>query len=180
MSMVSKRGMGGESRLIVPLLLVITAAALCVTVWALWFRMPNVTLAPDYAPKETEPHAQLIPNDSDEPKKSETGGGSVSLIYSNQASIDLSDEIASLMFANPGKSNQNMVVQIVIQGEVIVQSGMILPGRQVTELDLLEGAAAMLTPGGYDGNFSVLYYHPESGEKAIVNTEIPIRIEVRD
>ena len=84
------------------------------------------------------------------------------------------------MFANPGKSNQNVVVQIVIQDQVIVQSGTILPGRQVTALDLLDGAASMLTPGGYDGNFSILYYHPESGEKAIVNTEIPIHIEVRD
>ena len=180
MSESSKRESTGETRLIIALLLLITMVAVCVTVWALWFRMPSVTLAPDYAPKEIEAHAHVIPNDSGEQKKSEAGGGSVSLTYSNQVSIDLSDETASLMFANPGKSNQNVVVQIVIQDQVIVQSGTILPGRQVTALDLLDGTASMLTPGGYDGNFSILYYHPESGEKAIVNTEIPIRIEVRD
>ena len=180
MSEGSKRESTGETRLIIALLLLITTVAVCVTVWALCFRTPNITLAPDYAPKETEAHAQMIPNDSGEQKKSESGGGSVSLTYSNQVAIDLSDEIASLMFANPGKSNQNVVVQIVIQDQVIVQSGTILPGRQVTALDLLDGATSMLTPGGYDGNFSVLYYHPESGEKAIVNTEIPIHIEVKD
>lgn len=180
MSGSSKRESSGENRLIIAILLVTTAVALCVTAWALWFRTPNVTLAPDYAPKETEAHAQTIPNDTGEQKKSEAGGGSVSLTYSNQVSIDLSEELASLMFANPGKSNQNMVVQIVIQEEVIVQSGTILPAHQVTTLDLLEGAAAMLTPGGYEGEFSILYYHPESGEKAIVNTEIPIHIEVKD
>lgn len=169
-----------ESKLVIALLLLITVAAVCITVWALYFRTPDVTLAPDYAPKETEARAQRIPDDHSEQKKSEAGGGSVSLTYSNQVSIDLEGEMASLMFANPGKSNQNMVVQIVIQDEVIVQSGTILPGHQVTTLDLVEGAAAMLMPGGYDGIFSIHYYHPESGEKAIVNTEIPIQIEVRD
>ena len=169
-----------ENRLIIALLLVITLAAVCVTIWALCFRTPDVMLAPDYAPKETEAHAHAIPDDRGEPAKSESGGGSVSLTYSNQVSIDLSGEQASLMFANPGKSNQNMVLRIVIQEEVIVQSGTILLGHQVNTLDLMEGAASMLMPGGYEGNFSILYYHPETGEKAMVNTEIPIHIEVRD
>lgn len=176
----SKKERKDESRLIIALLLLITLAAVCVTVWALYFRTPDVLLAPDYAPKETEVHAQVIPDDRGEPAKSESGGGSVSLTYSNQVSIDLSREQASLMFANPGKSNQNMVLRIVIQDEVIVQSGTIPPGHQVNTLDLLEGAASMLVPGGYEGNFSILYYHPETGEKAMVNTEIPIHIEVKD
>ena len=167
-----------KTRILIILLLSVTVAASCITVWALFFHTPKVVLAPDYAPKETEAHAEIIPNDSGEQKKSEEGGGSVSLTYSNQVSIDLSDKTAYLMFANPGKSNQNMVLQIVIQNEVIVQSGTILPGRQVMTLDLMDGAVSKLSPGGYDGSFSVLYYHPESGEKAIVNTEIPIHIEV--
>ena len=169
-----------KSELLIFLLLFITAAAVCVTVWALFFREPEIILAPDYAPKETEEHAQIIPNDNSEKMESEEGGGSVSLTYSNQVTIDLSDSIASLLFANPNKSNQDMVLQIVIQDEVIVQSGTIRPGHQVTALNLLEGAAAKLSPGGYDGNFAILYYHPENGEKAIVNTEIPIHIKVNN
>lgn len=180
MGRYSKKQTVDKTTILIALLLAITVVASCITVWALFFRKPETILAPDYAPKETEAHAQIIPNDSGEQKKSEEGGGSVSLTYSNQVSIDLSDGTASLMFANPGKSNQNMVVQIVIQNEVIVQSGTILPGRQVTTLELMEGAVEKLSSGGYDGNFSILYYHPESGEKAIVNTEIPIHIEVSD
>ena len=137
-------------------------------------------LAPDYAPRETEALAQTIPNDNGEKMQSQEGGGSVNLTYSNEVSIDLSDERAFLMFANPGKSNQDMVLQIVIRDEVIVQSGTIQPGQQVTELNLLEGEAAKLTTGGYDGKFTILYYHPDSAEKAMVNTEIPIRIEVKN
>ena len=180
MGKYSKETHTDKSKLLILLLLFITVAAVCVTVWALFFREPEVLLAPDYAPKETEAHAQTIPNDNSEKMESEEGGGSVSLTYSNQVAIDLSDGVASLLFANPNKSNQDMVLQIVIQDEVIVQSGTIRPGHQVTALNLLDGAAAKLSPGGYDGNFAVLYYNPESGEKAIVNTEIPIHIAVNN
>ena len=163
----------GKSKWLILLLLLITFGAVCITIWALFFREPDVILSPDYIPPETEEHAQTLPNDSGDKMQSEDGGGSVSLTYSNQVAIDLSKEQAYLLFANPGKSNQDMVLQIVIQDTVIVQSGAILPGHQVLTLDLLDGKASMLVPGGYEGKFVILYYNPDSGEKAIVNTEIP-------
>lgn len=153
-----------KSRWIILLLLFVTVSALCVTVWALFFRSPKVALAPDYAPQETEAYAQTIPNDSGE-KKSEDGGGSVSLTYSNQVNIDLSDETASLLFANPGRSNQDMIIQIVVQDQVIVQSGKLTAGNQVMTLDLLEDAAQKLSPGGYEGTFLILYYSQETGAR---------------
>ena len=71
-----------------------------------------------------------------------------------------------------------MVIQITIQDTVIVQSGTLVPGQQVKLLDLLEGAEKQLSAGGYEGKFVVLYYDQTSGEKAMVNTEIPITINV--
>lgn len=35
-------------------------------------------------------------------------------------------------------------------------------------------------PGGYEGKFIVLYYDSVSGEKAVVQTEIPVRVTVAD
>lgn len=169
-----------KSKWLILLLLLITLIAVCVTVWALFFRGPSVTLAPDYAPVETEQNAESIPDDTGEQVKSEQGGGSVSLSYSNEVTIDLSDKTASLYFANPGKSNQDMVIQIVIQDTVIVQSGTLTPGNQVTSLNLLDGAHKQLAAGGYDGKFVILYYNQETGEKAVVNTEIPISITVNE
>ena len=169
-----------KSKLLILLMFAITLAAVCVTIWALFFRSPAQVLSPDYAPIEEEKYAESIPNDSGEKSKSEEGGGSVSLTYSNQVFIDLSDRKASMHFANPGRSNQDMVVQVLIQDVMIVQSGTLKPGNQVTALDLLEGAAEKLTPGGYDGKFAVFYYSPDNGEKAIVNTEIPIQIAVSE
>lgn len=158
----------------------VTAVAVSVTIWALFFRKSQPVLAPDYAPQQEEQNAETIPNDPAEKLDQPEGGGSVSLTYSKEVSIDLSEEEAALLFANPGKSNQDMVLQIVIQEEVILQSGTLKPGNQVTKLELLSGAADKLAPGGYEGKFVVFYYNQSTGEKAVVNTEIPVNITVSE
>ena len=170
--------MDKKTKLIITVLAIVTLLAVGITVWALFFRDTGPTLAPDYAPQEMEQHAESIPNDEGGKMDTPEGGGSVSLTYSNKVTIDLSDKMAALYFANPGKSNQDMVIQIAIQDTVILQSGTLVPGQQVKLLDLLEGAEEQLQPGGYEGKFIVLYYDQTSGEKAMVNTEIPITITV--
>ena len=173
-----------KSTIIIAILAVITVAALCVTMWALFLREPSagdddkVILNPDYAPQKQEQNAETIPDDTGEKMENPEGGGAVSLTYSNEVTIDISDKAAALYFANPGKSNQDMVIQIAIQDTIILQSGTLSPGNQVKILNLLEGAEDMLQPGGYEGKFIVLYYDLTSGEKSMVNTEIPVTINV--
>lgn len=163
---------------LIPILVCITAAALCITAWTLFSRDPDPPpLTPDRAPQE-EQRVETIPGDSGEKIDNPEGGGSVSLTYSRDVTVDLKGKCATLFFANPGKSNQDIVLQIVIRNTVIVQSGLLTPGNQVTTLALLDGAAGKLSNGVYEGNFNVLYYDPITGEKAIVNTEIPITITV--
>lgn len=170
-----------KSGILILILLIITAIAICVTGWALFVRNDDaVVLTPDYAPQEEEQNAESIPGDDGEKMENPEGGGSVSLTYSRDVSVNLSTESATLLFANPGKSNQNIVLQIVIKDTVIVQSGTLKPGNQVTVLNLLEGAAQKLSVGTYEGNFNVLYYDPNTSEKAMVNTEIPITITVNN
>ena len=164
---------------LIPILLCITFVAVGITVWALFFRdSSSPTLTPDYAPQEMEHNAETIPDDTGDKMENPEGGGAVSLTYSNEVTIDLSDKAAAIYFANPGKSNQDMVIQIAIQDTIILQSGTLSPGNQVKLLNLLEGAEDMLQPGGYEGKFIVLYYDQTSGEKSMVNTEIPITINV--
>ena len=74
-----------------------------------------------------------------------------------------------------------MVVQIVVKDRIVVQSGRITPGHRVTTLDLLRDAP-VLSPGTYTSEgckLVVLYYDPSSGERAILNTEIPVTVTVR-
>lgn len=107
------------------------------------------------------------------------GGGAVSLTYSTKVTVTLDDGMASVYFANPSKSNQDMVLQLVVQDVILAQSGRLSPGKQLDTLELLEGAASRLQPGGYNGQFVVLFYQPDTGEKTIVNTEIPVDVTVQ-
>lgn len=167
-----------KSKALIRILLLITIAAAAVTVWALFFRDTTPELTPDYAPRQEEERAEPIPDDSEEKLEHPEGGSSVSLSYSKEVSIGLEEKTAELIFANPGKSNQDMVLQIVIRDTIIAQSGTLKPGNQLSELELLEGAEKQLSEGAYDGKFNVLYYDQKTGEKAIVNTEIPVTVTV--
>ena len=166
------------NKILVPLLLGITIVAVSVTVWAVFLRKPQQMLAPDYAPIEQEANAQKIEGENGDKMVAPKGGGSVSLSYSNKVSIDLSEKVAVLSFSNPGKSTQDMVLQIVVQDVVLVQSGTLTPGNRITKLDLPNGIEKQLAPGGYEGMFKIFYYSPETGEKAMVNTQVPVSITV--
>ena len=169
----------GKQSLLIFVLLLVTVSAVCVTVWALFFRAPEAVLTPDHAPAAEE-HAAPIPGDSGTHDNAQPGSGRVSLTYSNQVTVRLDGQTAQLLFANPGRSNQNMVLQLVIQDRVILQSGRIAPGNQVEELGVAPEMAAILMPGGYEGVFLIHFYDPVSGEKAIVTTEIPVTVTVRE
>lgn len=167
-----------KKNILIPILLVGIVLCLCVTVWALFFREEEpANLVPDHAPPE-ESQAQTIPGDTGEKLDNPENGGSVSLTYAKEVTVDLSEGTVDLLFANPGKSNMDMVLQILIQDTVISQSGTLQPGKQILLMDLLEGSAEKLSVGVYEGLFNVLLYRPETGEKAIVNTEIPVMITV--
>jgi len=102
------------------ILSITTIVAVTVSIWALFFRQPDDILPPDYAPIEIDPNQKPIAGDKGDKMEVEEGGGAVSLAYSNEVSINLSDRKAVLHFGNPGKSTQDMVVQIVIRDQVVV------------------------------------------------------------
>ncbi len=161
--------------LILLLLLLITSCS--VTIWSLFFRDTPTSLAPDYAPQEIEPNATPTPDTDKDKLEQEQGGGSVSIQYTKEVRADLSDGMVYLTFANPGESNQDMVLQVIIQGKVIAQSKLLPPGHSLSQLPLLEGVN--LSPGGYNGKFTTAYYY-ENGERAIIQTDIPLMIRVEE
>ncbi len=140
----------------------------------------TTVLSPDFAPKQEEKYAEDIGDSGDEKLKQSEGGGAVSLTYSTNVSVSLSAKQISLLFGNPTKSNQDMLVQVVVHDTVIAQSGKLSPGKQIKKLDLLKDTEKLLEVGGYKGKLVILYYQPDSGKKAIVNTEIPMQIIVKE
>lgn len=172
-----------KKKLLILLLLLITCTSLGVAYWAVFVRNNNPgqdepkILEPDVAPGEKEKNAESMGDEGDKKLDQPKGGGAVSITYSKDVTIDLSDKIVSLLFGNPARSNQSMVLQIVIQDNVVVQSDTLSPGYQVKKLDLKTDVG--LKPGTYKGKFNVLYYDSYTGKKAVVNTEIPVDIDVQ-
>ncbi len=137
-------------------------------------------LTPDYPLPPVDSGAEDIVGDDSEKLESPEGGGAVGLIYKVDAELNLSTGKITFLFGNPTRSNQNIVVSISVQDTIIARSGVLEPGKQVTKLDLSEEARTKLTqPGVYEGKFKIDNYNPLTGEKAVVDVEIPIKITAK-
>ena len=141
---------------------------------------PDVpVLNPDYPPVSDDPNADKIPGDDDDKLTHEEGGGAVSIQLQDTVTIDLSDKIAYLSFANPNRSTQDMMIQLVIQDEIIAQSGRIRPGYRLPQVNLLDGAERKLTEGVYKGSIKIFYYDPVENERAMIDTTVPVTVTVQ-
>lgn len=166
---------------LVIVLIAVIVVCLLLTVWAVFFRnIADKPLAPDYAPIEKDENAEKIEGDSGDKMEASEGGGAVSISFSDEISVDISEKRVSLYFANPGKSLQDIVLQVVIQDEIIVQTGTIAPGMQIRKASLLNKMENRLSEGIYNGKLVVLYYDTETSERAMISTEIPVTITVND
>ena len=143
-----------------------------------------VILDPDYPSMGNDPNAETIPDDNSGEKPTVSqGGGSVSISFMDTVTYSAATGQLSLYYQNPRASTHNVVVQVIlIHGDdeyLLSQSGILQPGYQVTSLQADE-KAPQLSPGGYDGKLRLLFYDPETGERAIVDTDIPCTINVTE
>ena len=140
-------------------------------------------LEPDFELVEQDQQAQTIPGETEPAEKPqvEQGGGSMTLIYSDQVSVNLATGKVGLFYQNPSDSSHSIVVQILItRGEekyLVAQSGGIAPGYMVTELTMEEDLK--LSAGIYEGLIRLLFFDPDTGERAVVDTNIPADITVK-
>ena len=93
----------------------IALVAVGVAVWALFFRDPSPAPAPDIAPP-VEDNALPTGEDDGDKLPQAQGGGAVNITYSDQVAVCLETRTVSLRFANPARSNQSMVVRLVLGG----------------------------------------------------------------
>lgn len=138
------------------------------------------TISPDYPPRETEENQKPLEGDVDSKLDASSGGGALNVTYSEDASVDLSEHRVELLYANPKVSRQNVAILIRIDDLVVARSGLITPGHGVEMLDLEPDAVDRLLVGGYDGEIVVSVYHPETGEKAMVDIVGQVTVTVRE
>lgn len=167
--------------LLIVILCLLVVVCMGVTIWAVFFRSDHgVELTPDYAPPGEDENSQKIPGDSEEKLDVTQGGGAIGIQYSQQVKIDLSEKMAYIHYANPSRSTQNVLLQIVIKGTIVAQSGVVKPGYQIAKVKLLDEAEKLLQQGTYvDAVFKFLSYDPVTAEKAMVDTEGKITVTVK-
>lgn len=174
-----------KRRIVLVILAVAVLITVNVTIWTIFFRNTAPVLAPDHVPQKTEEYATPVEGEPEEKMQAPQGGGAVSMVYQKSVTIDLNENMAYMMFQNPSKSVNDLVVQLVVISKdgnetVIAQSGKLSPGYGIEQLDLIKGAAE-LSPGEYTGRYNILYYEPDSGEKSVVNGNIEgVEITVTD
>ncbi|MCH5347835.1 MAG: hypothetical protein J1E40_00800 [Oscillospiraceae bacterium] len=130
---------------------------------------PPVNPAP-----EPEPMATPIEDDdtAKDRKEASRGSGSIRLQYTLEATLHLSEGSIDMSYKNPGMSNQNAVLSLyIVSGDtevLIAESGAIEPGYELTHMGFIENSA-VLSPGKYKGRYSVFYYDPDTGERAMIS-----------
>lgn len=181
-SNLEKRGdkMDKKKRIAIVVLCLILIIAVAISVWAIFFRKGEDVLPPDYPPQETEKNQIPIPDDQGGTIQTPDGGGAVNVTYSQKIDIDLSDKSASLYYANPSRSTQNVAIAIVIGEEVILRSELITPGNMVKSLPLVDGIEKKLVAGGYNATLVVYCYDPETGERAMVDATSSVTLTVTE
>ncbi len=175
--------------IILIILIAVTIVAVGVTVAVILNGNKKVsTIPPDYAPVETDDGMETIEGDDDEKLPVPEGGGSASITWGGSVKVDLSDKSVSLDYQNPGKSNEDALVQVVIINNpddpdddlVIAQSGRVTPGHRVTSLEVINETEKQLAAGGYNGMLVIHHYDPVTGEKAMVETNLTVTITVAE
>ena len=154
---------------------IIALLAICVAVWALFFRAPETPSDPQISPVADE---HLTPTDDgdDEKMPQAEGGGAVNITYSNEVTISLADATAAVQITNPTRSNQSMLIQLMIQDVKVGQSGTIPPGNQLAVIPLNENIT--IEPGSYDGKFQLLFFDVKTNQQANLTTSIPVNIRI--
>ena len=136
--------------------------------------------APDYNPITPDNNSKPIVNGSEGETMvtPSSGGGAVSISYSKDISISLSEGCARLYFANPKKSSQNVVVTLDIHDVEIAKSGLVESGNYIDVIEISDDMVALLSVGEYEAKLKLSYYDKESGELAVVNTHLEVKVTV--
>ncbi|MDD4414369.1 MAG: hypothetical protein PHR14_07475 [Oscillospiraceae bacterium] len=109
--------------ILIILLILIFFTSITVTVVLLVNNSKPVVNTDLYPPVSEDPDAVPVEEgDTTRPAlENPKGGGAVSLTYSKQASASKGDGIADILFQNPAKSNQSIVIQLQITDMVLIE-----------------------------------------------------------
>ena len=122
---------------------------------------------------DIDPNAVII--DEGDKAPSSGGGGSVTMEYTLTADLDLATNNIAMHFKNPSESNHGVSLDLyVLDGSksyLVASSGRINPGSGIFKMTYVRDYA-ILNPGAYNAMYVVHFYDPQTGEKALVQSNI--------
>lgn len=136
-----------------------------------------LTEVPDIIP-ELHPYATNISMQNDDNSEMEIpnqGGGAV-VICSSSATVHQSNKIVDFYYKNTSRSKSTVVLQLLINGQVIAQSGAIPPGYQTLVIDL--NPDIDLEEGNQNGVLIISFYNIDTRKKESVNSKINIPFRI--
>jgi hypothetical protein len=133
-------------------------------------------MTPDESYEQLDPGIEPFP---EQPNQSEqqlpVGNRVASFVCEEQIRVDLAGEVVELMFANPSRSEQNVVIELWVRDVTVARSGRIEPGYRITSLPLL--ADHRLVQGIYAAQIKIYLYDPTGGEQTM-QMSVPVTLTV--
>ena len=157
------------------LLILLTLACVLLALLLMWGNDRPIILPPDNPLPPVDTHVTPDTSGNDNPIDSPSGGGGVSMAYTLQAVLSLADNTITMHVVNPKASNHDLVITLSVLDEnvsyPIATSGRIPAGNGLYTLTL-DPNAPVLSEGAYKGLYTIAYYHPETGVRANVESQI--------
>ncbi len=140
--------------------------------------MGPIALAPEHPmPDRDQSSLPIEGDDANNTVESESGGGFVSMIYTKEAHLDLSNASISMYFLNPNKSNHSVVLELyIVSGDtsyLVAKSGRLDAGYGLNTMTFnREVDLQPTTDVIYNAKYVIRFYDPETGERSVFATEV--------
>lgn len=150
-------------RRLMPVILLCLALLVVIGVLVYTLRVPEDT-KPNVPASEDFPNVTVVEDERshEEPER----GEEISLIYTDNAKIELSTGKITMYFKNPSTCSHDVILELyVLSGEESVKiatSDLIIAGQDLTTMKM-ETTATKLSEGNYTGMYRLLFFEP--GEK---------------
>ena len=143
-----------------------------------------IVIDPDHPLPPPDENASKLEGDTSEKADVSQGGGSLTLVFTLKAEVDLSTGQIAIAYENPNSSTHNIMLDLYIisdgQEYLIARSGLVEPGYSLTKLQLRDDAP-VISEGLYAGLFRIHSFDPLTGEQASVVPEVPqVEITVKN
>ena len=143
-----------------------------------------IVIDPDHPLPPPDENAKPLEGDDSEKADVGDGGGSLTLVFTLKAEVNLATGDIAITYENPNSSTHNIMLDLYIisggQEYLIARSGLVEPGYSLTALQLAEDAP-VISEGIYAGLFRIHSFDPLTGEQASVVPEVPdVEITVKN